>query len=167
MRANGLLLGVGVLALAGCYESTAPLDAAPEHEIDRALLGTWRCLPSNPASDEEAASFVVASTSDRVYAISFEEGPGKEPERYEGFLSRIKDKPFLNVRQLKAKPSDKPWAFVRYAYLRPDVVQVHIVSDELLKDVEGSPESVRSALERHLEKPELLYNYCVCLRARD
>jgi hypothetical protein len=28
-------------------------------------------------------------------------------------------------------------------------------------------DKLRSALERHLEEPELLYNYCVCLRARD
>jgi hypothetical protein len=46
MRVEWLLLAGGVLAAAGCQEAAAPLDAAPEHEIDAALFGGRRCLPS-------------------------------------------------------------------------------------------------------------------------
>ena len=42
--------------LCGCFFET-PLDPSPKADMDRKLLGTWRCVPFNSEATEEAATF--------------------------------------------------------------------------------------------------------------
>jgi|SRR6185503_549206 len=147
-----MMLAVGALALGGCYEFASPIDVAPRLALDPALLGTWRCLPSDPTPDATPANFVVAQARDRVYSIALQE-KDEEPDRYEAHASEVGGRTVLNVRDLDPRAKAKPWSFARYTLLLPDVLRVQLVSDEVLKDVERSPGSLRAALERLEARP--------------
>ena len=56
--------------------------------------------------------------------------------------------------------------FARYAFLRPGVLEIQLVSDTLLKGVEGSASVLRDALEKHQADPALYSDFCVCVRAK-
>jgi hypothetical protein len=160
-----MALAGGALALGGCYDFGAPIDVAPRLALDPALLGTWRCLPSDPAPDATPANFVVARARDLVYSIALQE-KDEDPDRYEAHASGVGGRTVLNVRDLDPKAQAKPWSFARYTFLLPDVLRVELVSDEALKGVEHSPGSLRAALERPEARPELYVDFCVCVRAR-
>jgi hypothetical protein len=131
--------------------------------VDPALIGTWRCLPATPDSSDEAATIEVARKTDRVYAITFR-APGEDADRYEAHASSVKGTTLLNVRELEK--ANQSWVFARYAFLRPGVLEVQLVSDTLLKGVEGPASVLREALEKHQADPALYSDFCVCVRAK-
>ncbi len=159
-----LVLLVVAIGLIGCFETDFPLDATPQVNLDPGLLGTWRCLPADLHPDTEAANFVVTPATERVYAIAFQETDA-EPAQYKAYLSQLQESTVLNVKDLDPSGPAKPWVYVRYSFLRPDVLEIEIASDTLLKDVERTPAAVRRALEQLRDDPELYDSYCVCLRA--
>lgn len=105
----------------------------------------------------------MARKTDRLYAVTFR-APGEDPDRYEAHASSVKGATLLNVRELDK--TNTPWVFARYSFLRPGVLEVQLVSDTLLKGVEGSAAALRQALERHHTDPALYSDFCVCLRAK-
>jgi hypothetical protein len=166
--------GVAAAAIAiamapGCYESDFPLDPAPRLEVDEAWLGTWRCLPFNADADEDPATVRVKRGAERRYDITWQE-TGKDPERYEGFMSSVRGVPFMNIKLKDAKDNagkDNEWLFLRPTLLRPSVLQVQIVDRDALKGVEASPRAVRRAIERKLPEAALTVDFCVCARAKE
>jgi hypothetical protein len=159
-----MLLAATVVASVGCFTYDVPLDATPALDVDPALVGTWRCLPASPDSaDDAVATIEVARKTDRVYAVTFR-APGEDPDRYEAHASAVKGATLLSVRELSK--TNRSWVFARYAFLRPGVLEVQLVSDTLLKGVEGPVSVLRDALEKHLADPALFSDFCVCLRAK-
>jgi hypothetical protein len=149
----------------GCFSSDVPLDKAPALYVDPALIGTWQCLPSRPDPDarDSVATIEVTRKTDRVYAVTFR-APGEDPDRYEAYASSLKETTLLNVRDLEKK--NPSWVFARYAFLRPDVLEVQLVSDTLLTGVEGPASVLRAALEKHQADPALYSDFCICVRAK-
>jgi hypothetical protein len=139
------------------------LDATPALDVDPALIGTWRCLPASPDTSDDAATIEVARKTDRIYAVTFR-APDEEPDRYEAHASLVKGATLLNVRELGK--TNKPWVFARYAFLRPGIIEVQLVSDTLLTGVEGPASVLRDALEKHQADPALYSDFCVCVRAK-
>lgn len=154
-------MGVVAASLA-CFTSDVPLDATPALDVDPALLGTWRCLPSS-ADSGDVATIEVTRKTDRVYAITFR-APGENPDRYEAHASSVNGTTLLNVRELEK--TNQSWVFARYAFLRPSVLEVQLVSDTLLKGAEGPAPVLRQALEKHQANPSLYSDFCVCVRAK-
>ena len=153
-----------VVACLGCFTYDVPLDATPLLDVDPALIGTWRCLPASPdSSDDTVATIEVARKTDRVYAVTFR-APGEDTDRYEAHASSVKGTTLLNVRELEKK--NQSWVFARYAFLRPDVLELRLVSDTLLKGVEGPASVLREALEKHQADPALYSDFCLCVRAK-
>jgi hypothetical protein len=148
-----------------CFGSDVPLDKEPALDVDPALIGTWQCLPSGPDPDsrDSVATIEVARKTDRVYAVTFR-APDEDPDRYEAYASSVKGTTLLNVRELGKR--NESWVFARYAFLRPSVLEVQLVSDTLLKGVEGPAAVLRQALEKHLADPALYSEFCVCVRAK-
>lgn len=159
--ARRALLAAAACLSAACFTSDVPLDKEPALDVDPALIGTWRCLPSS-ADSADVATIEVARKTDRVYAVTFR-APGEDPDRYEAHASSVKGTTLLNVRELEK--TNESWVFARYAFLRPSVLEVQLVSDTLLKGVEGSA-AVRQALETHQSDPALYSEFCVCVRAK-
>lgn len=163
---RALWLVASVVPLGACYDFGAPLDSAPTQAVDSKLLGTWRCLGTQPSADAEPGSIVVTVGGERVYTIRFE-AEGESPDLYEAYASEIKGQVVLNVRDLDPRASAKPWAFARYSFLLPDVLRIQLVSDDELKGVEQTSVALRSALEEHDAKTGLYVDFCVCLRTVD
>src|SRR5262245_64593870 len=122
------LLVVGGL-VAGCYESEFALDPAPQLQTDSRLMGSWRCV--SPDATDEAITLTVGPLQDRTYAITWQES-GKPPDRFEGYASSLQGTTLVNVRDLAA--TTKPWGFIQYTLLQPNVLFIQVVQERLLKD---------------------------------
>ena len=152
---------MGMMA-SGCYESAFPLDPSPKAALDPKLLSTWRCLSTD--AEEEAVSMIVGRAREGVYAVNIQER-GQDPDKYEAHASIVSGSTLLNIREMKE--TSKPWVFGRYVLLRPNVLQMQIVSDDALKGVEASPAAVRRAIERRRNDPGLFVDGFTCVRAKE
>src|SRR5262245_33653590 len=153
-------LCLSTILSAACFESPFPLDPAPQTDIDARLPGAWHCI--GPDADDRDMTLTITRTRDRVYALTFQEYGEQEPDRYEAHASLVGGAPLVNVRNVK--PSEKPWAFVRYTLLQPKVLQLQIVDEKALKGVAASPAAVRQAIEKRIKDPALFLDACTCVR---
>jgi hypothetical protein len=160
-----VLVGLISAVAGGCYEVAFPLDVSPRTPLDQKLLSTWRCV--TPSMDTEALTLVIGRAREGVYAVSVQE-PGDPPDRYEAHGSEVAGETLLNVKDLKdaGGVSPKPWVFVRYFLLKPDILHVQVVSDKALDGVEASPAAVRQAVERRRKDPALFADVFTCVRAK-
>jgi hypothetical protein len=152
--------------LASCY-SQSPLDPSPQSPLDQKLLGTWRCVSPDPVKAEVAtAGFAVGPvTKDGEYLLTWG-APNEEADSYRAFTSVLGDSTFLNVRPLQ-EDQYTGWTFLRYSFLRANVLYVELVSNEPFKEKEStaSAAAARATLERALRStPETLEEYVVCFK---
>jgi hypothetical protein len=154
-----LLVVAGLVA--GCYESEFALDPAPQLQTDLGLMGSWRCV--SPDATDEAITLTVDSSQARRYAITWQES-GKPPDRFEGYASSLKGTTLVNVRDLAA--ITKPWVFIRYTLLQPNVLFIQVVHERLLKDLVQSRDAVRNTIERERLNPALYEDSIACMRTR-
>ena len=158
-------LAVFTALMSGCY-SEAPLDAVPKIDVDPRLLGAWNCASADPGTPEAAvATFVASPDRKREYALTWHEHDQK-PERYRAFISSLRGAAFLNVQPLDR--NERPaWAFVRYSFLRDDVIYVEVASQKLYEDkaAGATPAAARATLLAALKKPkDAVQTFCVCIR---
>lgn len=158
--------GLASLALAlslGCYESSAPLDAAPQTDIDARVLGGWRCMFAEPDSHRVFAMELKSSGNRQYQATTMV--AGGDLGRYQVYASSVKGSPLVNVRSLQAEPDEKPWTFVRYELLEPNVLHVRAVRDTLLQGVAGSSAAIRKTIEQ-AQDDDAYEDAFVCLRLK-
>ena len=124
-----VLIGV-VLSLWGCYESSFPLGPPEAGNLDAAILGTWRCVQGG---EKETKSFLITVMpfDERQYYVGLDI-EGEKAIHYRAFSSAIKGTTLLNLQELDPKTvtSERKWIFVRYTFLRPNILQVELVKDE-------------------------------------
>ena len=123
--------------ITACY-SDSPLDSQPQVELDKKLLGSWRCIPPDAEGETDDTALVALAPREgaaREYAITWTD-PGKEPERYRGFLSTVQGGQVLNVETDPDPKASGRWVFVRYTFLKDtkyeDPRQVFRVTDGML-----------------------------------
>ena len=166
-RFEATLGAVGVawaaLAVTGCL-STFPLEPAPAKPVDPKLTGVWRCLPSDEDATAEVATLTIRRATDRTYAVTFQ-AKDEDASRYDAYATKIGRATFVNLRDLDAEGA--PWDYARYSFLLPDVLQVRMVQETLLRNVERTPASFREAIRLHLDDPALYGDFCVCVRAKE
>lgn len=163
-RLAAVLIWAGVAA--GCYESDAPLDAAPTAGIDAGLLGPWRCLPVDGEADEAAATLTVTpQPAAGTFEATWDE-PGSAPDRYEGFASRVDDVTYLNTRERRDGGALSAWFFVRPTLLRPNALLVQVVDEAALAGAPKTAAGLREALRRRRDDPALLSGGALCARVR-
>ena len=163
-RIGALALAAVAMAMAACYDSAVPLDPVAQTDMDPALVGTWRCLPANPSATDEPATLTVSRASNRMFAVTFQEG-NPPPDRYEAHASLVKGRPLVNLRDLSVD-NRKPWSFVRYELLRPNLLLLQMVDADALKSVEASPDALRKSIERLTGQASLYVDCCVCVRQK-
>ena len=164
MTKTRLALVLAATAAGGCYESPAPLDPAPQADIDPGVVGAWRCLAADAGASDDPVTITVTRTRDRMYEAAFIE-EGKEPDRYEAYASLVKGRPVVNVRDLAAT-NGKPWTFARYSLLRPNILEIRVAADDALKGVDPTPAALRKRIESMASDPRLSSGYCVCVRQK-
>ena len=150
--------------MAACYESPVPLDPVAQTDMDPALVGAWRCLPSNASSTDEPANLTVGRAPNRMFAVTFQEG-NQPPDRYEAHASLLKGRPLVNLRDLSSA-NKKPWSFVRYELLRPSVLLIQVVDADAVKGVEAVPGALRKRIEALSGQASLYVDCCVCVRQK-
>ena len=124
-------------------------------------MGSWRCV--SPDATDEAITLTVGPSQPRSYAITWQES-GKPPDRFEGYASSLKGTTLVNVRDLTA--TTKPWVFIHYTLLQPNVLFIQVVHERLLKGSVQSREAVRNTIERERLNPALYEDSIVCMRTR-
>jgi hypothetical protein len=87
-----LVLSCIALVFAGCpYESAVPIDTASQ-PVSRLLLGNWTSTDDQGGT----ASFVITKSDNNHYAIV--QNDGKQTETYSGFLSKVGEVLYLNLK---------------------------------------------------------------------
>jgi hypothetical protein len=162
--ARAILSTAVAMTAGGCFFE-CPIDPTASVEVDRALLGTWRCLGFDAGPTSQPANFIVRAADDKHYVIVFDEGEGTV-EEYSAHTSLVRGKVILNVRVPKPKAGLKPWTLARYSFLRRDVAQVELVDEDKLEGSDRSPASLRQAVEKVDEQGGLWGDYCVCVRVK-
>ena len=160
---------VGVLTLAyffatGCYESNFPLDAAPQIDIDARIMGGWRCMFAEPDANRVFA-LEVKPSGNRLYQATTMVAGG-DLGRYQLYASSFRGSPVVNVRSLQAEPGEKPWVFLRYEFLKPDVLHVQAIREAALQGVQETPSAIRKSFEKPADDEELFEDAFVCLRVK-
>jgi hypothetical protein len=158
-----VLIGV-VLSLWGCYESSFPLGSPEAGNLDAAILGTWRCVQGG---EKENKSFLITAMpfDEKQYYVGLDM-EGEKAIHYRAFSSAIKGTTLLNLQELDPKTvtSERKWIFIRYTFLRPNILQVELVKDEAFKGIDPSPSAVREVVEKKIASPELYQDFCLCTR---
>lgn len=156
------LVLVAALAAAGCYESSFPLDAAPQADLDLRLVGGWRCMFAEPDSHSVFAMELKSSGDRRYQATTMV--AGGDLGGYQVHASLVKGLPLVNVRSLQAEPDEKPWVFLRYELLKANVLSVRAVRKEWLQGVPNSAAAVRKTLEQAQDAGDAYEDAFVCLK---
>ena len=104
----------------------------------------------------------VGHATKGVYAVTFQED-GKTADHYEAYASVVGGQRLINTRDLSG--GSKPWVFMRYAFLRPTVLQLDILNGDALEE-QQSPAALRSAVERLQTNDEAYVELCTCARSR-
>jgi hypothetical protein len=160
-RVLTLVTSVALISTA-CYVGDEPLSP-PVATRDARILGEWRCVSPAPDGDEPAVIRVTPFES-VGYDLEFGER-GKDPDRYRGYSSLVSGHVVLNLQEVHDGKANKAWMFARYDLLRPNVVQVRLIADRLLKTLD-SPKAVTEAIRRNIANPDLYDDFCVCVRVQ-
>lgn len=159
----GGLTCLAVILSFGCYESSVPLDAAPQADLDPRVLGGWRCMFAEPDSHRVFAMELKSSGNQQYQATTMV--AGGDLGRYQVYASSLKGSPLVNVRSLQAEPDEKPWVFVRYELLGPNVLHVRAIREAPLQGAADSPAAIRKAIEQAPDE-EAYEDAFVCLRLK-
>ncbi len=97
----------------GCpYTSSVPLDEKPEIAVDSKYLGKWGSSNSN--------YYVVTKKNNYVYSIINMEldsnGIEEVSSKYEGFLSKIGNTTYLNLKDLETAKGDKEYLIYKIEF---------------------------------------------------
>jgi hypothetical protein len=162
-RSSRIVVAVVALAVVGCYDFKAPVDARPQQPIDEALLGPWRCLQAEPETDSRAFSVEFVGASERSYRIRFtaDDKPSQEMPAY---VSVVAGGRILNVRDPEDPPSGDPWTLVRYSFLQPTVLRLEVIDDKPFIGDDGSASELRAALEKAGHDSPAYEDIGVCIR---
>jgi hypothetical protein len=163
--ARRALLLAAILPLAGCFDFDAPLGP-PTTPIDARLLGSWRCIGFEAQTTDTVGTIQFAALDGTQYDIG--PGPGCEGsdcmDRFRAHITKVAGMTLLNARELKDGELAAKWNFVRYTFHRPNVLQLELADDEVLKVKPETTETLRRGLERERRNPKLFQDYLVCLK---
>jgi hypothetical protein len=156
-----LLLATAATTL-GCYESDVPLGP-PAAVADARLVGRWRCIADK--TNPHILELNVARRGEQQYDVRLDM-PGEDTLRYRGHGTDVRGTTLINLQEQKPgeDPSTARWDFVRATLLKPNVLDVQIVDDDLFTDKPRTAEAQRAVMEANIARPELYFDYCVCVR---
>jgi hypothetical protein len=142
------LIGLGLLVV-GCWGSKFALG--PALPVDKALVGDWKITDS----DGSTTNLIIRNLDGKQYYVETGE-PGKEPERYVGFIADVKGAHFAHLRPLK-KDGDLP---EEYIYMRVELdagkLVIRDLDEEFFKGKNfDSAEAVQKFIGDNLDNPKM------------
>jgi len=139
-----ILLGIcASFIFAGCpYESAVPIDQ-PTENISRLLLGTWTAK-----TPDGVEAFVVTKTDNFNYRIT--EKGDKSSATYSGYLSKVDNVLFLNVRDNKDANASFSFAKVDFN-TNATKITLSFISDEV-KDKFKSSSDLKAFIRKNISR---------------
>jgi hypothetical protein len=156
-RALGLAM---LLALAGCWEFSVPLDPPDAAVIDERLIGSWRCV----APEEDKTMTMEFRRFDKTQLEITLRARDEKDERHRAHTSWIKKHAFLNLRSVDDLEKNDGWILVSYEMPRGSILDLRLVDADALKSVKNDSKKLRKAIQKRIEDQALYHDLCVCIR---
>jgi hypothetical protein len=140
---TGALLTVTVLI--GCYTSKFTVGSPDDAKVDRAFVGDYELKGA-----DSTASIAIRNIDDKNYYVEYRESPDKV-SRYVGFVGKIKDAQFANLRELTDDGSISDDHLIMRIELKDNKLTLRNLKDDFFKDKTiGSQAQLVALLEENL-----------------
>lgn len=160
---KAVLAAVCLCAVAGCYSTANPIDAAPQTDLDSRVVGGWRCMFANPDANSVFALEVKRSVKDPRQYDATTMVTGGELGHFRAYGSLAGGIIVVNLQALDADAGETPWTFLRYAFLAPNLLKVDAVDEDAVEGLPDTPGALRKRLEA-TDAANLFAEAFVCLR---
>jgi hypothetical protein len=164
VRSGLIAVLFGVTTLTGCCDFEAPIDPSPTIPLDPALLGTWLCVAPGRRADEKPMTLALPPRGAGRHLL--------RPLRRHAAERCWTGSAWLGCRgthgleRVQSDRVERPWKFVRYSFLTPQVLRLELVDDGALAGVEQTSGELREALQRRDGSPGVYSDFCVCVRVK-
>ena len=139
---------LGLIAVAGCYESPVPLAPASKAVMDERLVGRWELVRGD---GEETSDLLVLRFNEReLYARSRE---GQKDAHFRAYVVVVDGARFVNAQSLEER--DRSFYFFRYDIGPDSVLTLRMVSGRSIPKPIESSEKLRTFIREHLGNEEL------------
>lgn len=159
------LLAVSLLAVAlviGCYTSKYTVGSLQQAKVDRAYVGDWTWVEGSDTNH-----IVIRNIDDKVYYVECRKGAFGTPDRYTGFVGKIKDAQFANLRELSDDGTVSDTYTIMRIELKDGKLNLRTLKDEFFTDKQIDSEAKqRDILEKNLDN-EAMYDGEPLVAARD
>ncbi len=103
----------------GCpYQSTIPIDDTPEISVDSKLIGNW--------GTSNTSYYKVSKKSNYLYSIIYVEldsnGIEEISSKYEGYLSKIGNVTYLNLKDLDETNSEGKYYIYKFEFENGNII---------------------------------------------
>ena len=142
---------------AGCFGSSIPLGPPERGEIDKTLLGTWRCTDPTQSPDKSATLRVVPFDKHQYYAEWHE---GDDVQRYRVYSTPIRGERLLNVEDLTFRMRGPEWVFLRAKHGGDGRLRLSFVKEDSLKGL--APARAVRAIKRRVADDSLYEDLAIC-----
>ncbi|MCX7833680.1 MAG: hypothetical protein N2490_05670 [Ignavibacteria bacterium] len=107
------------LLFTGCpYKSNFPIDKSPEIPVDTKLIGKWGTSGTD--------YYNVSKKSNYLYSIIYVTLDSNDVEeisdKYEGFLSKVDNVTYLNLRDLSASEGEGEYYLYKFEYKNDKII---------------------------------------------
>jgi hypothetical protein len=143
---------VAVIALAGCIQSTAPLESDAAKPSEPTLLGHWK---SDLDGDPMVATIRQAKNGDLEADVlaNWEPGPKAATKRMQIVLARIGDARYMSIRDLELSPA---YYLARYELVGKDHFRLYgMYTEELLDAMKQKRVAGEFREDRHMSTVSL------------
>jgi hypothetical protein len=146
---------LAVLAI-GCFDSSVPLGPPERGEVDKGLVGTWRCThPEDPT--KTAKLWVIPFDRHQYYA---EWRDGDDVSRYRAYSTRIGSTSLFNVEELTFRLSSAGWIFLRAVRGTGGGLTLSVVEKDSLKGLTGA--AALQDIRRRVNDDSLYSEVAIC-----
>lgn len=131
-----LVLFVFTILFTGCpYKSNFPIDENPEITVDSKLIGKW--------GTSSSSYYKVSKKSNYLYSIIYVTLDSNDVEeisdKYEGFLSKVGNVTYLNLRDLDASSGEGEYYLYKFEF-KDDVITLTGVTPYIKEEFSNSQE---------------------------
>jgi hypothetical protein len=148
------ILGVVVMALllvGGCYVSSYTLGTMDTATVNKEYIGDWQ-----PASKNESTeTLVIRNIDGRQYYVELDQ-KGKTPNRMAGFVTRVKNVDFVQLRSLGESGSlEDQWLIARVG-IKSGELDIRQLNEAFFKKQHiQSSDELRKIIESNIDNDQM------------
>jgi hypothetical protein len=146
---------LGLLFMAGCYDTKTPLGSSTSATVDPANIGDFAIVPAADAMPAPGAhaAILIRNFDGKMYCISSTGDDGKT-DLFAGYTTQVKDAMFASCRPLTDDGSLADNYFIVRITFSPDHSQLTVrnLNDDFFKGKDvSSSDKLQSMIEANLE----------------